>query len=78
MVVEPLPFGRVKQVRLAFADPRGQAVDRLAAGQDIGDDRARPAHGGDRLRRQRDRLAVPGSRHDLRNSQVTSIQRDRH
>jgi hypothetical protein len=39
-VVEPLPFGRVEQIRLAFADPRGQAVDRLAAGQDIGDDRA--------------------------------------
>jgi hypothetical protein len=39
-LVEPLPFGRVEQVRLAFADPRGQAVNRLAAGQDIGDDRA--------------------------------------
>jgi hypothetical protein len=77
-VVEALPFGRVKQIRLAFADSRGQAVDGLAAGENILDDRAGPAHGDDRLWRQRDRLAVPGGRHDLRNSQVTSVERDRH
>jgi hypothetical protein len=77
-VVEPLPLGRIEQVRLAFADPRGQAVHRLAGGENVPDDRAGPVHSGDRLRRQRDRFAVPGHRHDLRNSQVTSIEADRH
>jgi hypothetical protein len=77
-MVEPQPFGRVEQVRLALTDPRGQAVYRLAGREDVLDDRAGPAHAGDRLRGQRDRLAVPGHRHDLRNSQVTSIEADRH
>jgi len=77
-VVEPLAFGRVEQVRLTLTDPCGQAVYRLAAGEDVLDDRAGDTHGSDRLRRQRDGFAVPGGRHDLRNSQVTSIQRDRH
>jgi hypothetical protein len=77
-VVEPLPLDRIEQVRLALAHPRGQAVYRLAAGENVLDDRTGPAHGGDCLRRQRDRLAVPGGRHDLRNSQVTSIEADRH
>ena len=77
-VVEPLAFGRVEQVRLTLADPRGQAVHRLAGGENILDDRAGLAHADDRLRRQRDGFTVPGGRHDLRNSQVTSIEADRH
>jgi hypothetical protein len=77
-VVEPQPLGRIEQVRLALAHPRSQAVYRLAAGENVLDDRSGPAHGDERLRRQRDRLAVPGGRHDLRNSQVTSVERDRH
>jgi hypothetical protein len=51
---------------------------RLALAQHLLDDRARPAHGGDGLGRQRDRLTMPGGRDDLGNSQVTSIQHDRH
>jgi hypothetical protein len=39
---------------------------------------ARLTHGGDDPGRQRDRLAMPGGRDDLRNGQVTSIQHDRH
>jgi hypothetical protein len=36
------------------------------------------AHGGDGRGRQSDGLAMPRDRDDLRNSQVTSIQHDRH
>ena len=42
------------------------------------DHHARLAHGRDGRGRQRDGLTVPGDRDDLRNSQVTSIQHDRH
>jgi hypothetical protein len=77
-VVEPLAFGRVKQERLAFAHPGGETVNRLAAIKYFFHHRARLAHGGYRLGRQRNGFAVPGSRDDLRNSQVTSIQHDRH
>ena len=73
-----VPLGRIEQVRLAFAHPRGQAVYRLAAGENVLDDRSGPAHGGERLRRQRDGFTMPRGRNDLRNSQVTSIKHDRH
>jgi len=77
-LVKPLPFGRVEQERLALADAGGQAVDRRAGPQDVLDYRAGLTHGGDGLGSQPDGLAVPGGRHHLRNSQVTSIEHDRH
>ena len=77
-MVEPVPFALLEQERLALADPCGQAVYRLAALQCLLHDRACLAHGGDGRGRKRDGLSMPGGRDDLRNSQVTSIQHDRH
>jgi hypothetical protein len=77
-VVEPLAFGLLEQERLALADPRGQAVYRLAALQCLLHDRACLAHSGDGRGCQRDGLTMPGGRDDLRNSQVTSIEHNRH
>jgi hypothetical protein len=77
-VVEPLPFGRVEQERLALPDAGGQAVDRLAPGHDLLHHDAGLPHGGDRLGGQRHGFAVPGGRDHLRNSQVTSVEHDRH
>jgi hypothetical protein len=74
----PLAPGRVEQERLALPHPGRQSVNRLATSQDALDDGSGPAHGRDRLRGQRDRLTVPRHRHDLRNSQITSIEADRH
>ncbi len=77
-VVKPLAFGRVKQERLAFADPGGKTINRLAAIKYFFHHRARLAHRGNRRRLKRNGLSVPSSRDDLRNSQVTSIEHDRH
>ena len=76
--VEPLPLRRVEGKRLAFADPSGQAIYRVAFAEHLFHYGARFPHGGYRRGRQRDRLTMSRHRHNLRNSQVTSIEADRH
>ena len=77
-VVKPLAFGRVEEERLTFADPGGQAINRLAAIKYFLHHRGRLAHGRYRPGRQRNVFSVPGRRDHLRNSQVTPIEHDRH
>jgi hypothetical protein len=61
-----------------FPDPGGEAVYRLAFAEYFFHYGARLPHGGYRPGRQRDRLTMPRRRDHLSNSQVTSIEADRH
>jgi hypothetical protein len=63
---------------MAATDAGGQAVDGGAWAERAGDHGAGLAHGFQRRRGQRDGFAVPGGRDHLRNSQVTSVEHDRH
>jgi hypothetical protein len=77
-VVELSTLRRVEQERLALADAGGKAVDGLLFAEDLLHHCPGLLHGFSRLRGQRDGLAVPGGRDHLRNSQVTSVEHDRH
>ena len=65
-MVEPLPLRRVEGKRLAFPDPGGEAIDRVAFAEYLFHYGARLPHGGYRPGCQRDRLTVSRHRHKRR------------
>jgi hypothetical protein len=77
-LVEPLSFGRIKDEFLSLTDTSGKAVNRFSAMQDFHYYLARCCHVGACLFRQADCHTLSRNGYDLRNSQVTSIQHDRH